>query len=832
MGNTFERPTAPEPDVALNPFLVERLHEQLREQLDLETQTLENAFRERNRQRRHPEHRDRPPCRFFAQASCFRGAACRFSHDILVTRTRRPDRRQTTPCRFYAQGICSHGAACRYSHEGPGPLQEPCRFFAKGFCKRGATCRYAHDQPNTEWSEEPEHGLLSEQWTREIGGAWVEFGDGAAVTNVTLLSDFSAIQMRHLPSKSSARSVQELLADVGISVSISDINFIKLVKNRNGMAIVKVKDPEFAKSACWKLGTCIQAPDLEVTQIPVPLPDGSSFGLIDSRNVRCSWHRPTKNATLRFRNPAEAFDAYYKFKNQQLKIAGLPVTAQMPAAVDATQKDGPWQLELEGLVATMPSEDIKNVFSSPAGPYEIKMGDSSYDTDADIDSTIIKSLLYDIGALEKWEVFGSPTARRVKAQARFIEESEALDAVSQLNETWLPFNPSGKLYLQHVLLVKFRVSCRVYGVVENSIESLRKEWERQYVSFSSVPERGYRVLKLESQDRELFMQAKEALEQIINGTTMTLNGKNLWSPDFKADRGAYRRLQEIERDLGVVIIRDIKSSKFRVFGPEDKFVPACEALDQLLQEIEPRSKGQDNEPSKTKRTAEGDCSVCFCKADQALATSCGHVYCTICFVNMCLVEASMIGDFSIKCIGDEGNCKKAIPLYEMQNLLLSEIFESVSEASFASFMRRHQDQLRYCPTPECTQVYRIAQPETSVPPIFTCAKCMTATCTSCHVSHPRKTCAEYKGNESGGMAELLKAKEELGFKDCPKCNTHLQKDEGCNHVNCTACGTHICWLCLKTFADGDDCYSHMGRIHGGIGDESEDEDNDDIEFWN
>lgn len=255
------------------------------------------------------------------------------------------------------------------------------------------------------------HGLVSEQWTREIGGAWVEFGAGAAVTNVTLLSDFSAIQMRHLPSKSSARSVQELLADVGISVSISDINFIKLVKNRNGMAIVKVKDPEFAKSACWKLGTCIRAPDLEVTQIPVPLPDGSSFGLVDSRNVRCSWHRPTKNATLSFRNSAEAFDAYHKFKNQQLKIAGLPVTAQMPAAVDATQKDGSWQMELEGLVATIPSEDIMKIFPSSAGPYEIQMSDSSYDTDADIDSTIIKSLLYDIGALEQWEVFGSPTAR-------------------------------------------------------------------------------------------------------------------------------------------------------------------------------------------------------------------------------------------------------------------------------------------------------------------------------------------------------------------------------------------------------------------------------------
>lgn len=81
------------------------------------------------------------------------------------------------------------------------------------------------------------------------------------------------------------------------------------------------------------------------------------------------------------------------------------------------------------------------------------------------------------------------------------------------------------------------------------------------------------------------------------------------------------------------------------------------------------------------------------------------------------------------------------------------------------------------------------------------------------------------------MAELLKAKEELGFKDCPTCNTHIQKDEGCNHINCTACGTHICWLCLKIFTDGDDCYQHMGRVHGGIGNEGEHEDDDNDIEW-
>jgi hypothetical protein len=176
--------------------------------------------------------------------------------------------------------------------------------------------------------------------------------------------------------------------------------------------------------------------------------------------------------------PAKAFESYYKFRNQELKIGGLPVIAQMPAAMAAAQKDGPWKMDLEGLVASVTSEGITDMFFPSEAPYYVEMGHPSYETDLDIDLIMIKSLLYDVGALERWDVFGSPTARRVKAQARFIEESEALDAVSQLNDTYLPFNPSGKLYLQHVHLVKFRVSTRVCYVVQDSIKSLRKDWER------------------------------------------------------------------------------------------------------------------------------------------------------------------------------------------------------------------------------------------------------------------------------------------------------------------------------------------------------------------
>lgn len=92
MGNTLERPTAPGDEF---PWLFQQLRIQ-----NHENRRLANALREENRRRRHPENRDRQPCRFYAHGFCFHGTDCRYAHDGPVTRTRQPDRRQREPCRF------------------------------------------------------------------------------------------------------------------------------------------------------------------------------------------------------------------------------------------------------------------------------------------------------------------------------------------------------------------------------------------------------------------------------------------------------------------------------------------------------------------------------------------------------------------------------------------------------------------------------------------------------------------------------------------------------------------------------------------------------------
>ncbi|RBQ80340.1 hypothetical protein FVER14953_20860 [Fusarium verticillioides] len=264
----------------------------------------------------------------------------------------------------------------------------------------------------------------------------------------------------------------------------------------------------------------------------------------------------------------------------------MKATVQSPVAEHPAQQNGRWKIDLVGLSASLTEDDIASVFPSFEKPCQIAIGDLSYEMDLEMDSTLVKSMLYEKGELEKWNVFDSSTAKRIKAQATFVEECHAQVAASSLDGTELPFNHNGKLFVQLITSVKFKVSARVYDAVKKTINAHKPEWDRQFIRYSALPERGFnRILKIEGEDRQLVAQAKRALEKVITGTVLTMDGKNIWYSNLKIGKNAYRKLQKIERDLEVVIIRDIRASNFRAFGPEDRLAQAAEALKQLIDEL-------------------------------------------------------------------------------------------------------------------------------------------------------------------------------------------------------------------------------------------------------
>lgn len=743
----------------------------------------------------------------------------------------------------------------------------------------------------------PQEGQSRDSWTRELGGASAKFEDGAAVSAVSLPSDFSAVRLNNLPLRSSPASVAALLSDIDVAVSAEHVRVTARLGAATCSADLKVDDPLFAKTLCSKLRACAALSHVEAIPVAVPMPQGSNLHRVDCRKVHCSWHRPSRTAWLNFGTEHVARRVAEKFNAGVYKVLGCHAKAGAPTGSDNQRNRFAWTVMLTDLDTSVREQDVRQAIPEHNKPRRVSVGSASYGADADTAAAMVESMLLEIGPLELWVVSANSQGKRIKAQARFVEESHAREALSLLDNKPLSFkrdsrvlplrsiiaSPASPVRLTVRLMTsaKFKVSTRVYDVLRERLASQTPVWESQHIRFTAYPpQNGCRVLKLESEDRQQVAQAKATLERIIGGEVARKDGQDLWSMGLGRNGDEYRKLKKaVEQDHGVVIIRDIRKSQLRLFGPEASCTRAAEAIVAMLQDIHDghaielsadefvwacrggfaaltahlgNNKAAFDIVSRPTRIlisgskadhaatlafiasrqmgpapalpdAQTDCSVCWTEAEEPIRTSCDHTYCAGCLTDMCQAKSSDASEFRISCVGDQARCKKTLPLPELQDLLPSAAFENLLEASFATYIRQHPAAFRYCPTPDCGQIYRAAAADDmrrsdstpSAAVFFTCAKCLIPTCTACNLPHPGMTCADHKDHASGGYAALEKIKTQLGIKDCPKCKTAMEKVDGCNHMTCGGCRTHLCWVCMHVFGTATECYAHLRRVHGG-----------------
>ncbi|GKT64326.1 ariadne ring protein [Colletotrichum tofieldiae] len=205
-----------------------------------------------------------------------------------------------------------------------------------------------------------------------------------------------------------------------------------------------------------------------------------------------------------------------------------------------------------------------------------------------------------------------------------------------------------------------------------------------------------------------------------------------------------------------------------------------------------------------------DCPVCMTKPTEPIQSSCGHVYCLDCYAHLSESAADSVTNSAIRCIGNEGSCQKAFALSELRSVLPTADYRHVLEASLTSYVRRNPLELRNCPTPGCLQLYRPTPKEANVNPVARCPDCLVVLCAACHAHHDEGVSCDKA--EDDANAELRKA---LNIKGCPRCETFLERTEGCNHVECEGCHTHICWVCMGHYPESLACYEHMRDTHGG-----------------
>lgn len=787
----------------------------------------------------------------------------------------------------------------------------PCRFFLKAACLKGAQCPFAHSVAAEEKKKsgsvetgaavEPDDGpgRDEESWRRELSGAVVDFGDGAAVTKVSFASDFSAVRLRGLPVDVTALSVVALLASHGMAVSEACVRIIPPPADDpdHRMADVRVEDTQFATRLCavpaMKAFSAVPA-----SSSVAPLtPTTTGLRRVDSKKVHVSWHKPTKTAWLNFGNGDIAGTVAERFQKGIYTVDGQRVQAK--SSFSDSERSGrrrpfcgrnplAWTVTLSDVPGSATAAHITRQIPAGQYPRHVELGRSvGGGTDLAVASASVHSLLSQAGPLEWWEESTGLLAagKRHKAKARFLHEADAARAVDMLNNRPLPFNRLDRLTVQLVHTARLKAAAGVYDAAAGTILGHVHDWRARHVQYTAYPAvQGFCVLKVEGAVRQDVAGAKAVLETILAGETVVHSDADdtpLWSPAF-ADggrRGMHRELVELEAQLGVAVLCDRRRSELRVVGTPQRQKKAQTALAALVRTLPSAATavetcaipldgeqltwafrggykaivdavGPDkarldivSTPKRILVSGEDEyqtvmdtlfgrqgqavpdgapvttCAVCWNEAENAVQMPCQHIYCSGCFEDLCHAGASTGTETGIRCVGEAATCNVRLPLAVLQAHLPSTALEDVLETAFTAHVAHHPHELRHCPTADCGQIYRAAMTATSTTAaaaLFTCPACLAPVCRSCHVVHEGISCAEHRDRASGGYVALQLAKKDLGIKDCPGCGTLIEKSDGCNHMTCKACSTHICWVCLETFRNSELVYSHLNRVHGGI----------------
>ncbi|PAV68477.1 hypothetical protein WR25_06968 isoform B [Diploscapter pachys] len=226
------------------------------------------------------------------------------------------------------------------------------------------------------------------------------------------------------------------------------------------------------------------------------------------------------------------------------------------------------------------------------------------------------------------------------------------------------------------------------------------------------------------------------------------------------------------------------------------------------------------------------CPVCFTpvtKSTGLTLTSCSHSYCLDCFINM-VANKVQSRDLNFICLKEDCNIPIAIkhimrvvvgPPSRIKSLDAAKL-EPLLRALKDSIACGDTDTMRVCPTPDCFGL--IPVPEEGFPIYkIRCDECGKKRCSGRNcVQPPHKglTC-EVAERIRGDADESLRVYgDRIGqdrLKKCPSCTMVIEKQLGCNHMECAKCKIHFCWLCGFQSKERSELYRHLGDTHQGYG---------------
>lgn len=687
----------------------------------------------------------------------------------------------------------------------------------------------------------------------------VKFGPGLQVREVMTGFESRWVVLGNVPPYVSAWDITGILAPFGTVVDVK-------VPEGRGSSPMTVKAQFSSSMEAMQAATALNGAQVFDQTMSVRLAVNNTRnanGILRDMSVRIEWECPTRLGFAGYSSLSQAHAAIDKANQGRLR----------GSFVSATLYEGLPTIGAYNVRFRLPpdaEESDVQVFGCSEG---IMLQRPNY-LSLDVAINRIRGMLEELGELT-FEVLPPPHRDGlVKAWAHFTSPAVAKTASDYLNGRQLPFTGKKVVRVHHVQTVSYTLPAGVYTRVAAEIHSLREScWKRGPATYVTIDRRkqafnpNYPVhIKLLADNARDLSRLKTELEACLRGEPVTEDGKIVWD-DFFGRPAGVKFLGELECQhprvsieshiprrtmmlLGPVgeraSVRDaILRQLTHLRGQQVRTIPLTGRLIGLFMSAElmklQEELGRENvvlrllertltirgndvayaAALQAVRLAQGrqpgqrcqqalECPVCFNEVSSPITLHCGHTWCKSCLSNY-LISASENKLFPLTCLGNDAKCSQSLSINIAQDILSASEFENLTRASFLAYIHSRPNEFHYCPTPDCAQVYRTAPQDT----VLQCPSCLTRICPSCHVEyHDGQECAD---RQNGGERLFKQWSKTHHVKNCPGCRAPIEKSDGCNHMICIRCQTHICWVCMKTFPNGENIYKHMREEHGGIG---------------
>uniref|UniRef100_A0A3Q1B1A4 Ankyrin repeat and IBR domain-containing protein 1 n=1 Tax=Amphiprion ocellaris TaxID=80972 RepID=A0A3Q1B1A4_AMPOC len=219
---------------------------------------------------------------------------------------------------------------------------------------------------------------------------------------------------------------------------------------------------------------------------------------------------------------------------------------------------------------------------------------------------------------------------------------------------------------------------------------------------------------------------------------------------------------------------------------------------------------------------EGLCGICLCSIsvfEDPVDMSCGHEFCRACWEGFLNVKIQEGDAHNIFCPAYE--CYQLVPVHVIESVVSREMDQRYLQFDIKAFVENNPA-IRWCPAARCERAVRLTRPGPgdSDPHNFPLLPSPAVDCGKGHLfcweclgeAHEPCDCqmwrnwlqkvTEMKPEELAGVSEAYEDAANClwlltNSKPCANCKSPIQKNEGCNHMQCAKCKYDFCWICLE-----------------------------------